>query len=112
MSRADWTVLAVVGVVLVAVLFPHAIPWLLGVYPTPPGTPWTYQLWSGFMPALAIVGVVWPFVNCHVQGCMRYGRYHVREFRVCHRHHPDDRVGPGGIRAEHVAPLTDLRERE
>jgi hypothetical protein len=79
-------------------------PWgwafAIGVHPYPAGTPWTYQLWSGFIPGLAIaslIGSVWAYVrsvNCHVHGCLRVGRYPVAGgmFKVCRQHHPEDAV--------------------
>lgn len=97
--------LVVLAAVAVSIPFPHLIPWLMGIYPAPAGTPFTYQLWSGFIPAAAIVGVIWPFVNCTVNGCMRYGRYHVSGFRVCHAHHPDDNITRDGVSHEHVIRL-------
>lgn|SRR5512146_1347024 len=95
----------IVGAAGLAVSFPHAVPWLLGVYPAPAGTPWTYQLWSGFIPAAAIVGVIWPFVNCHVEGCPRYGKYRVEGFKVCHIHHPSDEVRKSGVSHAHIVKL-------
>lgn len=61
-----------------------------------------YQLWSGFVPALAICSLLasaWRRVNCHVQGCLRIARYPVdgTDFRVCYRHHPNDEIGRQGV---------------
>lgn len=62
-----------------------------------------YQLWSGFIPALAVVSLVgglwshYKHVNCHVHRCWRVGRYIVRGYKVCHRHHPDDGVTRRGV---------------
>jgi hypothetical protein len=73
----------------------------LGIHPYPQSssTPWTYQLWSGFIPALAIVsifgGVATHFraINCHVHYCWRIGRFELAngQFKVCKKHspHPD-----------------------
>jgi hypothetical protein len=97
-----WYLAIVAAVVLVAVFFPHTLLWALGLYPTPTGTPWTYQLWSGFMPALAVIAAVWPFVNCHVDGCPRYGKYHAGDFRVCRAHHPDEDVRENGVTHRHI----------
>lgn len=105
MRKYLWLAVAVVIFIAVACIFPHAVGFVMGIYPTPAGTPFTYQLWSGVVPAVAIVGVIWPFVNCHVEGCPRYGRYRVEGFKVCHIHHPSDAVGKKGITAENVRKL-------
>lgn len=97
--------LAIAAVCLLSIPFPHFLLWLIGIYPAPTGTPPTYQLWSGFVPAAAIVGVIWPFVNCHVEGCPRYGKYSVEGFKVCHLHHPSDEVGGRGVTPEHILHL-------
>lgn len=102
--------LVIAALCLVSIPFPHLVLWLLGIWPTPTGTPLTYQLWSGFIPAVAIIGVIWPFVNCHVEGCPRYGKYKVEGFKVCHVHHPDDNVGHRGVSHEHLLHLHHRRE--
>lgn len=72
----------------------------LGVHPYPgPTTPWTYQLWSGFIPSLAIVSIFggitahFRVLNCHVHGCWRIGKFELAggQFKVCKKHspHPD-----------------------
>lgn len=78
---------------------PWGAAYAIGVHPYPAGTPWTYQLWSGFLPALAIVSVFsgvtahFRMINCHVHGCWRLGRFQMAggQFKVCHRHshHPE-----------------------
>lgn len=86
----------------------HGLLWFLGVYPVPSGTSAMYQLWSGFVPALAVLslaGGVWSHykhINCQVRGCPRIGRYFAAGYRVCHRHHPDPQVGRGGVPRETV----------
>jgi hypothetical protein len=82
----------------------------IGVHPYPAGTPWTYQLWSGFIPGLAIASLitsVWAYVrsvNCHVHGCLRVGRYPVAGgmFKVCGPHHPEDAVREKRHNAEFI----------
>lgn len=88
-------------------------PWgwafAIGVHPYPAGTPWTYQLWSGFLPGLTIASLcasLFTYIrqaNCHVHGCWRTGRYPVAGgmFKVCKPHHPDENVRDG-LLAEHV----------
>lgn len=88
--------------VLLLVLVPHAVLWFVGVYPVPAGTSPMYQLWSGFIPALAILSIVYPFVNCHEETCWRFGRYHIDGFRVCYVHHPDPEVRKHGVSLRHL----------
>lgn len=86
----------------------HGLLWFIGVSPVPDGTSPMYQLWSGFVPALAIlslVGGLWSHykrINCHVHGCWRIGRYDVEGFKVCHAHHPDEQVKRGGVEWRHL----------
>jgi hypothetical protein len=78
---------------------PWSAAFAIGVHPYPAGTPWTYQLWSGFIPSLAIVSIIggiashFRMINCHVHGCWRMGRFELAggQFKVCHKHspHPD-----------------------
>lgn len=76
----------------------HGLLWFLGVYPVPSGTSAMYQLWSGFIPALAIASLVgglyrhFRHINCHVHRCWRLGRYEAGPYKVCARHHPRDDV--------------------
>jgi hypothetical protein len=67
----------------------------IGVHPYPEGssTPWTYQLLSGFVPALTVVSLLsllagaWHHVNCHEAGCLRIGKHKVEGTPWCSRHH-------------------------
>lgn len=74
-----------------------AHPWgwayAVGVHPYPgPQTPWTYQLESGFIPALAILSLAggvagaWRHVNCHESRCPRFGRHKVSGTPWCDVH--------------------------
>ena len=95
----------------------HGLLWFFGVYPTPPGTSPMYQLWSGFLPALMVLSLLGSLtavlrsMNCHVSGCPRIGRYRVAggRFRVCARHHPDERLH-GTVTHAHV--IAAHREHE
>lgn len=91
----------VAGAVLVAcivliVLHPYGFETGIGIYPAPAGTAWQYQLWSGFLPSLAIVsiftgvGAHLKMLNCHVHRCWRIGKFPVADgqFKVCRRHSP------------------------
>jgi hypothetical protein len=42
--------------------------------------------------------------NCHAPGCPRIGLHHLAggEFRVCGRHHHDQRVREGRLTLEHI----------
>lgn len=71
----------------------HGILWFFGLYPVPPGTPVTYQLWSGFLPALAVVALLGSAVRvlrahvCHEARCWRIGRHKVAGTPWCNSHH-------------------------
>ena len=74
----------------------HGFFWFLGVYPVPSGTSAMYQLWSGVVPSLVIIGALGATVRwarghtCHVTRCWRIGRYEAGQYKVCWRHHPSD----------------------
>ena len=78
-------------------LHPLASSFGIGVYPAPSGTPWTYQLLSGFVPALtaltlvSVVAGLWHHVNCHEPGCPRIGRHKVDGTPWCNIHHMNAR---------------------
>lgn len=70
----------------------HALGWFIGMYPAPQGTSPMYQLWSGVIPALAVIAGVANWItrtNCHVHHCWRLGHYPAGQYRVCRKHHPD-----------------------
>ena len=81
----------------------HELLFLMGL--TSPNE-WPYLLLSGFIPALAVVSLVgglWSHykrINCHVHRCLRIGRFAVGEYKVCHVHHPSDKVTRSGISAD------------
>jgi hypothetical protein len=88
---------ALIGTAVALVIWrPWSGAFAIGVHPYPGGTPWTYQLWSGFIPALAIVTIFGGLashlrsMNCHVDGCWRIGRYPLAggQFKVCRKHSP------------------------
>ena len=97
--------------VILVIWRPWSAAFAIGTHPYPAGTPWTYQLWSGFIPALAIVSIFGGLashlrsMNCHVTGCWRIGRYPLAggQFKVCHKHSPH----PARITHAHI-----LREHE
>ena len=90
----------------------HPLGWLfaLGLHPYPAGTPWTYQLESGFLPSLTVMTVLTAIItairtsNCHVHRCWRIGRYPVAggQYKVCRHHHPDATVRQGKVTVAHV----------
>jgi len=92
----------------------HPWGWLYGLgvhpYPASSSTPWTYQLLSGFVPALTVVSLVtllagaWRHLSCHVDGCPRIARYPVAggRFKVCRAHHPEDEVRSRSISHRHI----------
>jgi hypothetical protein len=75
----------------------HPWGWLYGIgvhpYPSSSDTPWTYQLLSGFIPALTVVGLStlivggWHHINCHEDGCWRIGKHKVEGSPWCSAHH-------------------------
>jgi hypothetical protein len=98
----------------------HGFLWFLGVYPVPAGTSAMYQLWSGLIPALAVLSLAGGLVTayrratCHVGPCYRIGRYPVAggQFKVCRRHHPDETVRNGDLTAAHLHRMHRERCRE
>lgn len=92
----------------------HPWGWLYGLgvhpYPESSSTPWTYQLWSGFLPALTVLGLLGSAVglyrhaNCSVHLCPRISRYAIAggQFKVCRKHHPSAGIRDGHVTVEHV----------
>jgi hypothetical protein len=98
MRRARWLALiALIAVLAWAAAYMAAHPYgdrfALGIWPVPQGTPWSYQLLSGFIPALTAVSLVtlvsgaYHHVNCHEGGCWRIGKHKVSGTPWCNRHH-------------------------
>lgn len=98
--------LALLVLVLVSVFYPHFVPWIMGVWPTPAGTSPFYQFWSGFYIVLlsAITSSLLRKQNCHVKWCWRLGRFPVADGRytVCRHHHPDEAVRQKHVTFEHI----------
>jgi hypothetical protein len=72
---------------------PYGLRFAMGIWPVPQGTPWTYQLESGFVPALTVltllsaVGSLYHLHNCHQDGCWRFGKHRVNGTPYCQHHH-------------------------
>lgn len=74
--------------------FTHWLAWRFaaGDWPVPQGTPWTYQLESGFIPALTVVGLytlivgAWHHLNCHEDRCWSIGKHKVDGTPYCTAH--------------------------
>jgi len=72
----------------------HWLAWRFGMgdWPVPQGTPWTYQLESGFVPALTVLSLLTAIIgtyhlhNCHEDGCWRIGKHKVNGTPWCSRH--------------------------
>lgn len=107
-----------VFIIAVALAWDIATHWFgwrtaFGLWPVPDGTPWTYQLWSGFVPALTVLSLLgsaialFRHVNCHVHGCPRVGRFAVAggQFKVCQRHHPDAAVATRKLTVHHIRAM-------
>ena len=64
----------------------------IGTWPVPSGTPWEYQLESGFVPALTVLTLLGALFsmyhvhNCHMDGCWRIGKHRVHGAPWCSRH--------------------------
>jgi hypothetical protein len=97
--RAAWYGLAlgVLGLVAEAATHPYGARFAIGAWPVPSGTPWTYQLLSGFVPALTVVSVftllsgAYHHVNCHKPGCPRIGKHKIDGTPWCSVHEKDAR---------------------
>jgi hypothetical protein len=100
MRRLRWPALGLLAVLIIGLLaaaatHPLGARFALGMWPVPNGTPWSYQLESGFIPALTVVGLstliagAWRHLNCHTDSCARIGRFPVAggAFKVCSKHH-------------------------
>jgi len=96
MSAVKW-ILAVftaltIALIIVAVTHPFGTRFALGIWPVPQGTPWTYQLESGFIPALTVLTLLgavtsmWHVHNCHMDGCWRLGKHRINGTPWCGKH--------------------------
>lgn len=80
-----------------AVDHPYGLRFAMGIWPVPPGTPWTYQLESGFIPALTVLTLLslvsgaWHHVNCHHRWCPRTGKHKVNGTPWCSLHQGEAR---------------------
>ena len=93
--RLRWLALPLLALVAWSIAF-HPWGWLYGLgvhpYPESSSTPWTYQLWSGFLPALTVVTLLgsvaslYHLHNCAAEGCWRIGKHKVAGTPWCRRH--------------------------
>jgi hypothetical protein len=102
MGRLRAVGIAVFAACVIYLIAAHTWGLLYGIgvhpYPASSSTPWTYQLWSGFIPALAIFSLIggiaahFKMQNCHVHRCWRSGKFAMAggQFKVCQKHsdHP------------------------
>jgi hypothetical protein len=79
-------------------MHPWGWAYAIGVHPYPgPQTPWTYQLLSGFLPALTVISLLglvsgtWRHINCHHERCLRFGRHRVNGTPWCDVHEGEAR---------------------
>ena len=92
--------LAGLACVVVWSMVTHWLGWRfgMGIWPVPGGTPWTYQLESGFVPALTVLSLLGTVIslyhlhNCHQDGCWRLGKHKVDGSPWCSRHHESARA--------------------
>ena len=102
------------GLVYAAIWRPLGTRFALGDWPVPSGTPWTYQLESGFIPALTVLSLVtflagaWHHVNCHQDGCWRIGKHKVDGSPWCGKHHEDARRNAAATLDDVVAKLDTI----
>lgn len=105
-------VLAGCALAVLTGLHPWGAATAIGVHPYPAGTPWEYQLLSGFVPALTVLSLAtllagaFRHVNCHQAGCWRIGRHKVDGTPWCGHHH--DSARPQCSDNELLAEIRDL----
>lgn len=85
-------VLALAGLAAECATHPLGARFAIGMWPIPAGTPWTYQLLSGFVPALTVLTLLGSVLslyhlhNCHEDRCWRLGKHRVNGTPWCGRH--------------------------
>jgi hypothetical protein len=97
---------------------PYGDRFAVGIWPVPAGTPWSYQLLSGFIPALTAFSLVtliagaWHHVNCHQPKCLRIGKHKVSGTPWCGKHHLEARpeLSAEELLAQILEELRSLRE--
>jgi hypothetical protein len=111
-------VMAVIGVTAWSVT---AHPWgwayALGVHPYPASssTPWTYQMWSGIIPAMTVLTLFGAVIslyhvhNCAMEGCWRIGKHRVGGTPWCSRH--VDQVRPQRSEREILEQIASILVR-
>jgi hypothetical protein len=87
---------AVIAAAWSAIAHPWGWLFAIGVHPYPAGTPWTYQLLSGFVASMAVLSVLaalygwYRSANCKWERCPRIGHFKdSRGVPWCWKHHPD-----------------------
>lgn len=94
-----WAAVALVAAAAWSIgMHPWGWAFAIGVHPYPgPQTPWTYQLLSGFVPALTVLTLLslvsgaWQHVNCHHHWCLRPGKHRVNGTPWCDKHQHEAR---------------------
>lgn len=113
--------LAAVAVLVAAVWSVAYHPWgwlyAIGVHPYPgPQTPWTYQLWSGFTPALTVLTLLGSVIslyrmhNCHEPGCWRLGKHKIGGTPWCPEH--EGRARPHATVEDLLQQIVDELRRQ
>lgn len=93
----------------------HWLGWrfAMGDWPVPAGTPWTYQLESGFIPALTVLSLLGAIVgtyhlhNCHSAHCFRLGKHKIGGTPWCTRHAGEGRAYHGDVTLADVCGRLD-----
>ena len=113
-----WSLLVLVLAAIAWSIAAHPWGWLYGFgvhpYPESSSTPWTYQLESGMIPALTVLGLVtlitgmWHAHNCHAEGCWRIGRHRIDGTPWCNVHHTAARESTAAVQDAKMARLVSL----
>lgn len=91
---------------------PYGLRFALGIWPVPQGTPWTYQLESGFIPALTVLTLLsavfslYHVHNCHYDGCWRIGKHRVNGTPWCSVH--EQQARPARTEAEILTSIEGM----
>lgn len=95
--RTRWVLIPVAAALVLAAgaymaAHPYGDRFAIGIWPVPPGTPWTYQLESGFIPALTVLTLLgalasmWHVHNCHYETCWKLGKHRINGTPWCSGH--------------------------
>ena len=84
----------------------HVIAHLLGIDTQ---SSYFYAAYSGVIPSLLVFAAAvgwWTHRSCHVDGCLRRGKFPFEDYKLCKKHHPSV---PEKVTHEHILSLHRLR---